>query len=108
MNHSFQNFKRFQNWLNCHDPKSMTKNEHVYAICSRPEEAGGVISGENAKTIEVYAALNFEVASSTNSRDIQQDSPQIVRLRPPTCLSIFELANFNANQLNIWVHLQLL
>ena len=40
----------------------MTKNEHVYAICCRPEVAGNAISGENVKTIEGYALLNFEVA----------------------------------------------
>ena len=48
----------------------MTQNEHVYAIGSRPEAAGDVISGENAKTTEGYAALNFEVASFTSFRDI--------------------------------------
>ena len=36
---------------------------HVYAICCRPEVASDVISGENAKTIEGYAVLNFEIAS---------------------------------------------
>ena len=45
-----------------HDP-NMTPNEHVYVICCRPEVAGDVISCENVKTIEVYAALNFEAAS---------------------------------------------
>ena len=41
----------------------MTQNEYVYAICCRPEVAGDIISGESVKTIEGYAALNFEVAS---------------------------------------------
>ena len=41
----------------------MTKNEHVYTICYRPEVAGDVISVENVKTIEGYALLNFEAAS---------------------------------------------
>ena len=40
----------------------MTKNEHVYVTCCRPEVAGDVISGENIKTIEGYALLNFEAA----------------------------------------------
>ena len=43
------------------DP-NMTKNEHVYAICSRQNIAGGVISGRNVKTIEGYGELKFEVA----------------------------------------------
>ena len=41
----------------------MTQNEHVYAICCRPEIAGGVISDQNVKTIEGYVMLNFEAAS---------------------------------------------
>ena len=32
----------------------MTQNEHVYAICCRPEVARDVISGENVKTIKGY------------------------------------------------------
>ena len=40
----------------------MTKNEHVYAFCYRPEVADDVISGGDVKTIEGYAVLNFEVA----------------------------------------------
>ena len=52
----------------------MTKNaksEHVYAICCRPGVAGDVISGENVKTIDGYAVLNFEVASFSSFRDIE-------------------------------------
>ena len=50
----------------------MTKNEHVYAICCRPkEEAADVIPGENVKTAECYAALNFEVASVGVSEKIK-------------------------------------
>ena len=49
-----------------HDPK-----EHVYAICCRPEAAGDVISGGNAKTSEGYAALNFETASFGSFRENQ-------------------------------------
>ena len=41
----------------------MTQNEHVYAICCRPEVAGDVISGENVKTGKGYTMLNFEAAS---------------------------------------------
>ena len=40
----------------------MTKNEHVYVICCRPEVGGNAISSENVKTSEGYAVLNFEVA----------------------------------------------
>ena len=49
----------------------MTQNELVYAICCRPEVAGDVIPGENVKTIEGYAVLNFEVASFSSFRDIK-------------------------------------
>ena len=53
----------------------MTQNEHVYyAICSRPEVDGDVISGENLKTIEGYAVLNFEVPSLSSFQDIQKKS----------------------------------
>ena len=48
----------------------MTKNEHVYAISCQPEIVVDVISGENVKTIEGYAVLNFEVASFSSFRDI--------------------------------------
>ena len=41
----------------------MTQNEHVYAMCCRPEVAGDVISGEDVKTIESCAVLNFEIAN---------------------------------------------
>ena len=51
----------------------MAQNEHVYAICCRPELAGVVISGENVKTVEGYAMLNFEVASFSSFRDIPEN-----------------------------------
>ena len=43
----------------------MAKNEQVYAIiCCRKEVDGDVISsGGDVKSIEGYAALNFEAAS---------------------------------------------
>ena len=47
----------------------MTQNEHVYVICCRQEVAGDVISGENVKTIEGYAMLNFEVARFSTFRE---------------------------------------
>ena len=49
----------------------MTKNEHGYAMCCRPEVIGDVISGGNVKTIEGNAVLNFVVASFSSFRDIQ-------------------------------------
>ena len=49
----------------------MTQNAHVYAICCRLEFAGDVISGENVKTNECYAVLNFEDASISNFRENQ-------------------------------------
>ena len=51
----------------------MTKNEHVYAICCRLEVAGDVLSGENVKTIEGFAVLNFEVAGFSSFRDIPKN-----------------------------------
>ena len=53
---------------------NMTKNEHVYAVCCRPEVAGDVILGESVKTIEGYAVLNFEVATFSSFRDIFKKS----------------------------------
>ena len=51
----------------------MTLNEHVYAVCCRPEEVGGnVIFSENVKTIKGYAVLNFEVARFSSLWDIQK------------------------------------
>ena len=50
----------------------MTQNEHVYAICCRPEVADDVISGENVKTIEGYDMLNFGVASFISFRHIKK------------------------------------
>ena len=51
----------------------MTRNEHVYAICCRPEEADDIISGENVKTVKGYVVLNFEFASFSSFRDIKQN-----------------------------------
>ena len=42
----------------------MTQNKHVCAICYRLEVAGDVISYRNVQTIEGYAVVDFEVASS--------------------------------------------
>ena len=45
------------------DP-NMTQNEHVYAICCRPEEGDDVISGQNGKTIDDYVSVNFQVVNT--------------------------------------------
>ena len=50
------------------DPRNTTHNEHVYAICCRPEVDDDVISGRNVNTINF--AINFEDASSSGFRDI--------------------------------------
>ena len=50
----------------------MTHSEHVYAMCCRPEVAGGVISGENVNTVEGYAVLNLGVASFSTFQDIKK------------------------------------
>ena len=51
----------------------MTQNEHVYAICRRPDVAGDAFSGENVKTIDGYVVLKFEVASFSRFRDIPKN-----------------------------------
>ena len=51
----------------------MTQSEHVYGICCRLEIGGDVISGEDVKTIEAYAVLNFKVASSNSFQDIKKN-----------------------------------
>ena len=48
--------------------QNMTQKEHVYAIFSRPEVAGDVISGGNVKTTEGYALLSFEASSFSSFR----------------------------------------
>ena len=48
----------------------MTQNDHVCAICCRPEVAGDVIAAENVKTIEGNAALNLEIATFNSILDI--------------------------------------
>ena len=50
----------------------MTQNEHLYAICCRPEVVDDVISDQNVKTIEGYVVVNVKVASSSNFRDIKK------------------------------------
>ena len=49
----------------------MIRNEHVYAICFRPEAVGDVISGENITTVEGYAVFNFEAVSFSSFRENQ-------------------------------------
>ena len=55
------------------DP-NLTKTEHVYAICCRPEAAGDAITGGNLKTIEGYVVLNFETVSISSFRGNQNES----------------------------------
>ena len=66
----------------------MTLNEHVYATCCRPEVDGDVISGVKVKTIEGYAVLYFEVASSNSFRDI----PKTFRRRRTSTIALSENA----------------
>ena len=67
LNHCFQNckkkFSKSVELLSRNRDCNMTLNEHVYAICCRPDVAGDVISGENVKSIEGYVVLKFEVDS---------------------------------------------
>ena len=48
----------------------MTQKIHVCNICFRPKVAYDVISCRNAKTVEGYLVVNFEVAGSNSFRDI--------------------------------------
>ena len=48
----------------------MTLNEHVYAICCRPEIDNDVIAGRNVKIVEGYVVVNFEIASFSSFRDL--------------------------------------
>ena len=61
----------------------MTRNEHGYGICCRPEVAGGVISSQNVKTVEGYAVSNFVVASFGSFRDVQKKIISWRRRRTP-------------------------
>ena len=73
LNDNFQNSKLFENRLNRYRENrhpNMTQIEHVYAICCQLEVAGDVISGDNVKTVEGYAVLNFEVVSYSIFRKI--------------------------------------
>ena len=52
----------------------MAQNEQVYTICCWLEVDGDVISGENVRTIEDYAVLNFEVSEFSSFPDIPKKS----------------------------------
>ena len=52
----------------------MTKNEHVYATCCRPEVVGDVVAGPNVKIIKCYPVVNFEGASFSSFQDIPKGS----------------------------------
>ena len=55
----------------------MIQNEHAYAICCRPEEAGDVISGENVKNIESYGFSNLKLLALVVSEILKTRSPPI-------------------------------
>ena len=68
----------------------MAQNEHVNSICCQREVAGDIISGENVKTIEGNALLNFDAASTSRFRENQnKKSPPIVGQGPLMCTQIF-------------------
>ena len=50
---------------------NLTQNEHAHAIFCRLGVASDVISGENVKTIEGYAVLNFEAPSFSRLQENQ-------------------------------------
>ena len=51
----------------------MTQNEHIYAICCRPEVDDNVIFGRNVKTIEGYIVVNFKLLAPAVSEIFQND-----------------------------------
>ena len=55
------------------DP-NLTKNEHVDAICCRPEAAGDVISGKNVKLLRAmpYYILNLLALAVSDQIKISQ------------------------------------
>ena len=57
--------------LSRHGDPNLTQNEHIYAICCRPEIAGDNIYGANFKIIEGYAVLNLEALSFSSFRENQ-------------------------------------
>ena len=60
--------------LSTHRDPKLTYNENLYAICSRAKVSGDVLSGENAKSSEDYATLNFEAASDSSFRENQKQA----------------------------------
>ena len=50
----------------------MAQNEHVYAICCRPEVAGDFVADHYVDTIEGFSVLHFEADSLSSFRDIQK------------------------------------
>ena len=73
LNHSFKNCKLSESVepLSKNRHPNITQNEHVYAVCCRPEVAGEVISGENVNTTDGCGTLNFEAASLCSFRENQ-------------------------------------
>ena len=51
----------------------MTQNLNVCTICCRPEVVYDGISGRNAKTVEGYIVVNFEVTISDSFRHIKKN-----------------------------------
>ena len=62
----------------------MTNNEHVCAICCRPETAIGVIYCQPVKTIKGYVLINFLTFSSSCFEDIKTKSFRDRRSRTST------------------------
>ena len=67
--------------------RNETENEHVYAMCCRPEVDGGVISGRNVKTVEGYV-VKFEASSLSSFRDINK-TRKAHKLWQPMCSQFF-------------------
>ena len=80
--HVFQNCKPSVELQSRNRYLNMTQNERVYAICSRREVAGDVISRPKFKTIEGNGVHNFEVASSSIfPRFFKKDHHATVKLK---------------------------
>ena len=48
------------------DP-NVTQNEHLYAICCRPEEVDDVIYCDDAETFQKYVCINLSVVGAISS-----------------------------------------
>ena len=85
LNHIFQNCKPFRN-----RHPNMIQNEHVYAICCRPEVAGDVIYGEDVQTFRYFVCVcvNLWAASFSSFQEHRNQPFNVMRRRRQVTLPI--------------------